>query len=524
MGGALDIDYHISSIWQIKGGGRYDRWTMRKYEVNTIASALAYLYGYHGETPRPLGSEYERRVRKARAGTIDSYGYDVDGNRLDEGADGPRHPTITAVYLQNYITHRQARFTAGLRYERVAMDVLMPSDWANPAFDEMLNYVVESTLRPTSAEHYFLPRFQLDFSQSPRTLFSLAYGQYVQMPALNIAYTGNRILSFSISQVTRSRYGYFGQYVGFTAKPERATQYEARVHHEFSGDLVLEAAVYYKDLQEQLRFGQFFVEDTIQVPPQLSPIFAGLYNNDASTAKGIELALAAKATNNLKAALHYTLSSVKGTGSDVTSSIVAVSDGSTRFPVFNYRLDYHHTHEALLRIDYHLGAKEGHSFWKGLDMSIITEAASGRPFTRIRMPSPLGLSTPWEVGVWPLIDRRFSYPVEPINDSTTPWTYNVDLRIGTGLGFGGVNTEIYFEVLNLLNTKNTVNVYPTTGTADDDGWLGSLSSQPYLQLPRYAEFYDAINLQNRWAYSSATGNDVYGAPRQIRVGVRVGVD
>jgi hypothetical protein len=78
-------------------------------------------------------------------------------------------------------------------------------------------------------------------------------------------------------------------------------------------------------------------------------------------------------------------------------------------------------------------------------------------------------------------------------------------------------------VTNLLDTKNIINVYPRTGSANADGWLESTVARNYLSIPQYETFYRIINQQNRWAYMSATGNDLYGTPRQVRFGVRVGI-
>jgi hypothetical protein len=43
----------------------------------------------------------------------------------------------------------------------------------------------------------------------------------------------------------------------------------------------------------------------------------------------------------------------------------------------------------------------------------------------------------------------------------------------------------------------------------------------YAANPAYVAFYKAINSDNRWAYMQATGNDLYGSPRQIRIGTRL---
>lgn len=88
-----------------------------------------------------------------------------------------------------------------------------------------------------------------------------------------------------------------------------------------------------------------------------------------------------------------------------------------------------------------------------------------------------------------------------------------------------MNLEIYANVLNLLNTKEILNVYPDTGVPTDDGWLKTPSATQYKAIPNYTAFYNALNLQNRWGIMTYGANvgmgDTYGTPRQIRVGVRM---
>jgi hypothetical protein len=83
--------------------------------------------------------------------------------------------------------------------------------------------------------------------------------------------------------------------------------------------------------------------------------------------------------------------------------------------------------------------------------------------------------------------------------------------------------ELYAQVTNLLNTKQVLNVYPTTGSAEDDGWLTNPLAGQFNSIPNYAAFYRAINLENRWAAMTITRfplGDFYGTPRAIRVGLR----
>ena len=81
--------------------------------------------------------------------------------------------------------------------------------------------------------------------------------------------------------------------------------------------------------------------------------------------------------------------------------------------------------------------------------------------------------------------------------------------------------QFFINILNVFNTRHILNVYPQTGDTRDDGWFQSPRSEPYKAFLGYEQFYRAINLENRWAYMGATGNDIYGSPRQIRFGMTV---
>jgi hypothetical protein len=119
------------------------------------------------------------------------------------------------------------------------------------------------------------------------------------------------------------------------------------------------------------------------------------------------------------------------------------------------------------------------------------------------------------------LDARTRTPVEPANASTTPWVFNIDLNWDKTIYAGSFNFTLYANVLNVLNTKQILNVYPSTGTPFDDGWLKSSNAASYKAIPNYTDFYKAVNLDNRWGIMQSFVGDVYGAPRQIRIGARV---
>jgi hypothetical protein len=83
---------------------------------------------------------------------------------------------------------------------------------------------------------------------------------------------------------------------------------------------------------------------------------------------------------------------------------------------------------------------------------------------------------------------------------------------------------VYIRVTNLLNTKNTINVYQNTGSAVDDGYISDPSryaSNVDAYGPQYLELYRAINTVNGESYLSQVGNELYNSPRQIFIGLKL---
>jgi hypothetical protein len=279
---------------------------------------------------------------------------------------------------------------------------------------------------------------------------------------------------------------------------------------------------FYKDHRDLLRFDQILADGKGTLP-EGQAFVAGLANNDIATVKGLEMTLELRRTKRLAAKVNYTLSSAKGTGSDSRSTQVAVSDGSgIRYPIQIYNLDYHQPHRGSLVVDYRWAYGDGGPVLQGLGLNAIINFNSGHSYTQIKEPTSLGQSSPWDVGVEPLSDARYSNPVEPLNTSLTPWNFNVDLNLNKAFRVSNqLGMELYVNVLNLFDTQNVLNFFPNTGTAEDDGWLRSPGAASYVAIPEYSNFYTAINLDNRWAYQGATGIDLYSAPRQIRLGVKL---
>lgn len=514
MGGSLDFTKQITKTFELKVGGRGDFYTMRQFQINRINGYMDYLYGTYGNSPRPFNSPEERRILLAKTGQgwINHFGYDVDGNKVDDGLDAPVKPVFWSAYVQTKLEYRDLVVNAGLRYEYMdAKNKTFPDPY-NPPFDQSNDVIDESQLITAPAFSLVLPRVSFSFPVTDNTVFYAQYGKYAQMPSLEYIFNaGLTVLSRAVSPNTRGN-AYLPP-IGLFAKPERITQYEIGIRQMLSDNFAFTMTGFYKDTRDQL-----------QVRNLLSPAGTQLYkaylNEDFGTVKGVELTVELRRTNRFAARVNYTLSDARGTGSNPRTQVGAVEQNIGRPTNYVNPLDYNQPHRGTVWLDYRWGMNEGGPILSGLGANVILTFNSGHAYTKVQQLKELGQSDPWTVGVEPNNDPRFRYPEESVNSSSTPFFLNVDLDLSKRFEVGPLTMEIYLNVLNLLDTKQVINVYPTTGSPEDDGFLSSPLSAGYRRIPQYEDFYRAINLQNRYAAIGVIG-DMYGTPRQVRLGAKL---
>jgi len=518
IGGSFDFVSQITKNIELKAGGKFDMWSMRDFRVGSIRDYLEYLYGADGSTVREFDDEYVRRVEIGNEAAIDYYGWDVDGTqKINSGPNGPRKPFFGSVYLQSKMEYRDLVLNLGVRFERYDLNAPRPENLEDPERDKSNNWLIEDALVYTDPYDYILPRLNFAFPVTDNTVFYAQYGEYVQLHYLDNIYRGGlRSMTSSILPETRA---VRGTGASFLAKPERTNQYEVGIRQTITSEFAFTFTLFYKDLLDQIRGGQILADGTGEFE-EGTMMFGGLVNDDMGTSKGLELTLELRRTQRLAARVNYTLSNTQGTGSDDRTTRVAVSDVNFgKYPLFIANLDYNQPHRGSVMLDYRFTRGDGGKILEGFGINTLVTFNSGHSYTQVAEPGHLGQSTPWNVGVRMTADPRQRHPVEPLNTSLTPWNFNIDLTVDKMFYFNRFNVKLYVNVLNLLNTRNIFNVYQTSGTADDEGWLKCAHAASYIATPYYYDFYDAINLDNRWHYLQATGNDLWGPPRAIRLGV-----
>ncbi|MFH1942885.1 MAG: hypothetical protein ABIL68_12360 [bacterium] len=124
-----------------------------------------------------------------------------------------------------------------------------------------------------------------------------------------------------------------------------------------------------------------------------------------------------------------------------------------------------------------------------------------------------------------LSDKNARYRGEKTGRITTPWNYQFDIRLDRTFKIGHLSFTAYFYIQNIFNRKNVLNVYWRTGEANTDGFWEIIPGyrKSFLDgMPEFVTLYDFINIRHRQHYQIEHGGDLFGRPREIRFGVRIG--
>lgn len=498
----------------IKIGGEYQRYTIRNYSwsnesVFTLAGLLAANDALADSDPNKVTGE---QVLINRG--VNNYGYDVWGNETNEdGFNGPKHPVFASAYIQDKIEYKDLVMNIGFRYDYINIDNYAFADPTRPdlAVDPYSGAINPTGLVKAGAFHGLSPRVGLSFPVTDRMVFHTQFGQFVQQSRLADVYQGMYYTSSNV----RGGF-YITSPVGYDIRPTRTTQYEIGFTQQVGEFASFDITGYYKDIKDQVVYEQWNTAAT----SALGAYFA-LANGDFATTKGVEVTFNMRRTKRLQANASVSFQDARGTGSFPNSQRGIVGsplDGVTQFkPLYVSPLEYNNAIRGNVNLDYRFGPDDGGAVLQDLGASALLTFNSGHPYTR-------GVGGADLEG-----EARSRTPVEPLNSSTTPWTFQVDLRIDkTVRVFDVLSANFFIQVINLFDMKNIQNVFQRTGSTDDDGVLNNPTLGAALIKtygPQYAKVYRAINIDYYQRYQNAiallTVPYFYGPPRQIRFGVRV---
>lgn len=515
---AAALSTQIGKEHSVKIGGEYQMLTIRNYSwSNEQLMALSSLVYQNDQLPAGDPNKLTREQVFIGRG-INNYGYDVNGNEIggDDDIIGAKKPVFAALYLQDKIEYKDLIINVGLRYDYIKVDNLMFEDPTRPELS--INYnsgeIIRNGWKQVPSFESVSPRLGFSFPVTDQTVFHAQFGKFVQQTRLRDMYNGMYATAYNL----RGGFEITAPF-GFNIQPTRTTQYEIGFTQQIGEIASFDITGFYKDIQDQVVFDK---QNTDPTSPFKS--YNILKNGDFATTKGVELAFNMRRTSRFMVNAALTFQDAQGTGSFPNSArgiVGAPLDGVTVFkPQYISPLEFNNSFRGNVNLDYRFGKDDGPKILSEFGVSGLLTFNSGHPFTMGKGGADLEG------------DARDRSPIEPLNNSTTPWVFQFDLRLDKTINlFNKLNANIYVYVINLFDTKNIENVFLRTGSTSDDGYISDPALGGTLVAtygPEYAALYRAINIDyyEQWQ-GAANGAPIltqplfYGPPRQIRFGIRL---
>lgn len=301
-------------------------------------------------------------------------------------------------------------------------------------------------------------------------------------------------------------------------KPEKTIDYELGFQQKVSNTSSLKISTFYREIRDQIQYYRFTGAYTGG-----SNLYDSYSNLDFATVKGLTVEYDLRRTNNVRARVSYTLQFAEGTGSSPNTAAALVNAGLPNLRTI-FPLNWDRRHAFNIVLDYRFGEGKNYNgptstkpikgtdqvkttqWLKNTGLNLTLSGGSGTPYTKSE--NIIGV---YAGGGGYVLDGT-------INGSRLPWQFRIDGRLDRDIDISKKKDSktylnVYLQVLNLLNTKNIISVYPATGSPDDDGYLTAPEWQSNIEASidpqAYRDLY-ALRMNSPFNFST---------PRQIRLGV-----
>jgi outer membrane receptor protein involved in Fe transport len=413
-------------------------------------------------------------------------------------------PVEMSAYVQDKIEHEGLYADVGLRY-----DLLRPN-----ANYRDFNLPLDSTARQSATPKSGVsPRLGASFRITDWLFARANYGYYLQYPLFSALYdnTVHPVLY-------RTTYGKSLLVVGNPdLKPERTQAYELGLQGEVTRDLLLTANLWRKDV--------YGLVGTREVPA-LPQAYVTYFNIDYAKLTGVEFIVEVR-RQWFDARLSHTLSYARGTSSYANEAYNEFIQQGETVPAVEYTLDFDQRSRFFVQADATVPEKATGTMWldavlDSIGCHLLGYVGNGFPYS-----PPGGKGDP---ATW--------------NTYTGPWRSNIDAVLTKPVKLGRVRIDLVAEVLNLLDIRDILYVYPGTGSPIDDGerfyyydfefarhlssWFGDSNYDPGrdTNLDGYVSPDEAqyVEYDRVVAYHKARIDWInnYGSPRRARLGFTVG--
>ncbi len=249
----------------------------------------------------------------------------------------------------------------------------------------------------------FSPRLGFAFPITERDGFSFHYGRFIQFPSREYLFSSQDAIGNS---------GILGNP---NLKSETTVAYQAAIKHQFSDYLAGTFAVYNKDIYD-------LIAATQVTDQQTGTTLARYINKAYASARGVEMTLDKRLSDNWELGITYTYAFADGVASEQTFG--ANPEGLEYLPNQELPLNWDQRH--TLNVSLLLTEPES---WSG---SLNFTYGSGYPWTP---------------------NDRFARRQDPLleNSQRLPGTYSLDFQGERKVNFYGQRLTIYVQAFNLIN-------------------------------------------------------------------------
>ncbi len=373
-----------------------------------------------------------------------------------------------------------------------------PAPWLVNGSDAELT---SNAFRDYAPQWNVMPRISFSFNISDEAVFFAHYDILTQRPLSNNRFSPIDYLFIEARNVLINNPD---------LRPTKTIDYEIGFQQVLSRTSSLKIAAFYREMRDMIQVRLF--------PGAYPRPYRAFGNLDFGTSKGLTIEYDLRRTNNIRLNGSYTLQFADGTGSTTTTALALINAGLPNLRTVN-PFNFDQRHRIVGNLDYRYGSGKNYNgpvwfdkqVFQNTGINFIANLGSGTPYTASTIPVPItGEVSPSTQG--------------SINGSRLPWQFNLDINIDRNftLNFGKdgergrqVNLNIYFWILNALNTQNVNEVYRFTGIPDDDGFLAAAQYQPLI-----ASQNDPASFRNYYSMFIANPFNL-GLPRQIRLGVKL---
>ncbi len=449
----------------------------------------------------------------------DAFGYDVYGRELKESSeywDGPVRPQQVGAYVEDTYQNGAFLLHLGVRLDMLSSNTIGVKDITQLHFLDIgssgAKYISSKHFYRTTFQKYISPRFYFSYLFRPQTKFYLSFGRYVQQAQLQDL-TTSRLWLHQYLWNELLLLNYFNPYP-YALEVEPISSYSGGLglQHHFLFDLRLSTSLFYKKTSNYL-----------SVEYEKRPTNAGynsiyfLNNLSSSSVYGLELNL--KYKNFLW--LNYSFTDGKGKGSYSNSDFHCRYSHDIQDA---YRcdeelpLEHIQKHQLNALLSYSTGEASS-ALWRAIRATAFLRLNSGRNFY-IQKAFPNSYIQPFYGDL--LTDNYSWVPRAKPEVTHTPLYFTLDIKLSKTFHLGKAELTPYIYIQNLLNRKNTIDLYPRNGKSDYDDykeldWGMNYPSETWI-------LYEKINLQHRQHFAlMQNGSDLFAHPREFRFGIQIGM-